>query len=370
MNEATHARDVPLAVPLGYGFPLGPLGRARHVRDCLVAGYSPELYYEEMVSWRAFGRSYLFVSRAEIIRHVLLDNARNYQKGPFYRALIQPALGRGSFASEGAIWQRHRQVVAPMFQPRTITHFVPAMVAETRQTIDDWRRKGDGAIVDLGIGMPRLTFSILLATVFSTEVPRNFAPVEASFAKYLRDIRPGLAEWLGLDRFIPAVSRARRRGRKAFLALDRFIEGAVAARVGAPPRDDLLGRLVAACNDPALPFSMEDVRDEVATIFLAGHETTAQALTWTFYLLSRHPEVEARLRLELEEVLRDRDPAYEDLDRLAYTRAVLQEAMRLYPPVPAFSRQAIADDRLEEVTIPAGTIVGFAPWVLHRHRKL
>ena len=254
MNEATHARDVPLAVPLGYGFPLGPSGRARHVRDCLVAGYRPELYYEEMVSSRVFGRSYLFVSRAEIIRHVLLDNARNYQKGPFYRALIQPALGRGSFASEGAIWQRHRQVVAPMFQPRTITHFVPAMVAETRQTIDDWRSKGDGAIVDLGIGMPRLTFSILLATVFSTDVPRNFAPVEASFAQYLRDIRPGTRSscW-ALDRFIPAVSRARRRGRKAFLRARSVHRGAQLLSAPARlPATTCLDGLIAACNDPAL----------------------------------------------------------------------------------------------------------------------
>lgn len=306
-----------------------------------------------------FGPSFL-VSAPEGVKRVLLDAADDYPKAEFQSRLFEAFLGEGILTSEGEAWRRHRRLMAPAFDPRSLEALVPTIAATAREFAGAWR---PGEVVDLSEAMGELTLKIISRAMFSA-AGDDLGPV---MERTLRSAEAVL-ERFGLADFTPGLRdvRARRREREVaalFTVFDNWIARLIAERRAAPGGGDLLDRLIAA-RDPQTEQRLSDreVRDQFVTIFIAGHETTAVALVWTWYLLATHPQVEARLHAELD-ASPDAPPAY--------ARQVIEEAMRLFPPVPRIPlRQARADDVICGVRIPKGALVCVAPWVVHRHRAL
>lgn len=346
----------------------GLLETVRKLRHDQLSVYGPQSFTRDIVTWRMGRLHSVFVNRPEDIEHVLLTNHRNYAKSRFTRQILEPVLGRGLLTSEGDFWRRQRRIAAPAFHHKRLVAFAAIMVEEAKATAGAWSAK-TGA-VDVSAEMMALTLRIIARTMFSTAVDRDIRLVGDAMDTMLRLGDPSVLDLLGLPEWLP---RPRPRAlRRAVLDLERLIARILAERrAAADPGEDLLGMLLST-RDEETGEGMTDrqLRDELMTILLAGHETTANALSWTWFLLASHPTEEGRLHAELDTVLGDRDPTYADYPRLAYARQCLEEAMRLYPPAHTISRQAIGPDRLGEVEIRPGTVVTISPYVTHRNPGL
>ena len=342
------------------------------LRDNALAIFGPEAFAELYIESRFFWRRTLLVNDPAGIRHVLLDNAGNYTKTLITRELVEPGLGQGLLTSEGETWRRHRRIMAPAFDHRSIVGYAPIMTAIAEDFRDRWTAQPAGETLDVAREMMHATLLIIARTMFSSDSDAIVEIVEHAVGRYQNEIRPGLLDLLGLPDWVPRPGR-RRRADRALGAFNREIERLIAERTrqGAAGPRDLLGRLLAARDEETgSGMSRREIRDQVVTIFMAGHETTALALTWTWYLLALHPAAEARLHGELAAVLGGRAPGHDDLAKLPYTRMVIEEAMRLYPPAHTISREATDADSVGGHRIAPGTVILIAPWVVHRHRRL
>jgi cytochrome P450 len=300
------------------------------------------------------------------IRHVLADNARNYRKSPLYNKLTR-SLGQGLITSEGSYWLRQRRLAQPAFHRQRVAAFASVMTRSALETVERWRpAAARGASLDIGTEMMLLTQAIILRTLLGTEPGAASEEVGRAWPIVNRYI--GESFWsLGLTDGWPTPKN--RRFERARQALDRVVFRMIDEhRQRSRDGTDLLSMLIAA-RDEDTGEAMTDVqlRDEVMTFLLAGHETTALALAWTWYLLSQHPESQARLEAEVDAVLGGRTPELADLDRLPFARMVIEESMRLYPPAWGFSRQAIEPDVIGGYPLPAGWLVFVLPYVMHRH---
>ncbi|MCB9702428.1 MAG: cytochrome P450 [Myxococcales bacterium] len=303
----------------------------------------------------------------DAIKHVLVDNAKAYRKSRNYDGL-RLALGQGLVTSEGALWRRQRRLVAPAFTPGSIVRYVPDFVTAAEEAAERWAQAGD-ARTDVHHDMMELTFRIVGRTLFSVELGGDSDRIGPAFEEVIRFAE---ARAMSLVR-IPATwpTPANRRFARALAELDGLVERIVSerrARIerGEPGGHDLLAALLAARDEEGQPMDTRQLRDEVLTLIGAGHETTANALAFTLYLLSLHPEWERRVVDELASVLGDRSPTAEELARLPILERVIEESMRLLPPVWGFERQALADDVVLGHRIRRGDVVGVSTWGLHR----
>lgn len=313
---------------------------------------------------------YFFADPAHI-RHILATNSHNYCKGVGYRKL-RLALGEGLFVSEGKFWQKQRALLQPEFTTKAVAQFASAMTGAAERQLERWdRREQPRQPLDINEEMMGLAMEVIATTMFSTRVEGKAAQAARAFRYVLEFASERSVAIVDVPLFVP--TRANRRFKEAMQILRGYMGAIIDERRRMPaerrPRD-LLTRLLAAC-DPQSGVGMSDQQlfDEVVTIFFAGHETTAQWLTWTFYLLSRHPECDRALVTELREVLGGRTPTVEDVPRLVYTRRVLEESMRLYPPVWIFVRDAIGPDEIGGCKIPAGAMVVLSQYITHRHPR-
>ncbi|MEZ5450456.1 MAG: cytochrome P450 [Thiolinea sp.] len=220
--------------------------------------------------------------------------------------------------------------------------------------------------------MGKLTSEIIARTLFGKELGADKASaVINAFADYQRAIEQiHLSNFLGLPEWLPIGGLNMGAARKAARTIHRIVDGIIEGATREHEEGTLLADLLAAnAASRGESISLEGIRNELIVLFMAGHETTANALSWVWYLLSQSPEVEARLHEELERVLGGRLPTYEDYTQLTYTRAVFEETMRLYPPVPILSREASADDVIRRREVPKGSLMLVVPWLLHRHRN-
>jgi len=353
--------------------PRRPQGRVSLFRLVKLIGENAiATWPDEAFDWEWMDRSMwfrrVFVANApEAVKHVLLDNNDNYVKTPIARRLLEPGLGKGLITAEGADWRRQRRIMAPPFAPKRLESFAPGMVAETRRLTGAWR---PDAAIDVAEAMMRLTLAIISRAMFSVDADGEVAKIGEGVGAYQEQVRPGFADLLGLPGWLPRANV--RRGRKAMGEIGPILDGVVARRRrDGGPADDLLALLLAARDEETgKGMSAAEMRAQIATIFTAGHETTSNALTWTWYLLSLHPEARQRLEAELDAVLASRAPSHEDVPRLRYTRMVIEESMRLYPPVHTISRQALGPDTVAGHAVPKGADIIISPWLLHRHRKL
>jgi len=342
----------------------------RTLRDSSVATYGEEMFEQAVVERRVLWQRYLIVNAPRGIERVLLGNAGNYVKSRVARRLIEPGIGRGLLTSEGDAWRRQRRIMAPAFDHRSLVSYAPVMTEATAALLARWDRLADGAPLDIAAEMMRLTLQIIARTMFSTDADGIGPIVEEAVGRYQREVRPGLLDLLNLPDWWPRPTTRPRS--HIFDRLDAVIDRLV-NREGAAAGEskDLLARLLEA-RDAETGHGMDarELRDQVVTIFMAGHETTAQALTWTWYLLSQHPAEEDKFHAEIDRVLSGRTPRFEDLAELRYARMVLEESMRLYPPAHTMSREALAEDEIEGHRVTKGSVVSIVPWLIHRHRLL
>lgn len=308
----------------------------------------------DIVSVEVLGRRSYLIRHPDHIHRVLVEDAANYHKNADYtdpKKGMARFLGLGLLTSDGDFWKRQRKLVAPALHMKRIAGYADVMVQETQRTLNRWP---DGAEIDIDADMMRTTLNIVTRSLFQVdldaEVERvgNAVTVLQEFTSAMNSIETFLPEW------VPTPRRGRERD--AVRDLDDVVYGVIAEwRKRGEDRGDLLSMLMLARDDDGNPMSDKQVRDEIVTIFLAGHETTANTLNFTLYLLSKHPQVAAQLYQELEDVLQGANPTLDDLKRLPYTDRVVRESMRLYPPAFTVSRVSIADTTLGEYVVPAGT---------------
>ena len=337
-------------------------------------GAFPRAAYEQPVyiSKSMFGIGY-FINDPAGIKRVLLDNVANYPKTDMEQEGLGAAFGDGILVSTGEKWKSHRRTMAPSFDFKSIVSYSPAMVECSQAAIGQWDRKGSGSVVDIADEMTHLTLQIISRTMFSTDADRLGGLVDGAMRKGQDLLTFGLLDILPI--IGPRRIKARlARVRATFGEMDVVMHGLIQSRAKASGggTKDLLDRLVAARDsETGIGMTDEEIRDELVIIFLAGHETTALAMTYVWYLLSQHPVVEAKLHAELDSVLRGRAPTHDDLANLPYTKMVIEESMRLYPPAPGLSaRVAREEDEVAGQKIPKGATVLVTPWVVQRHRLL
>lgn len=355
--------------------PLGPLGLYRALRANSITAWRAEAYEEPYIADRNMLGGYILINDPDLIRRVLIDNAANYPKDGLQLEKLTPAVGRGLLTSEAESWRLQRRTVAPLFQPLGVAGYLAPMAASVEDMLARWERHADtGAIVDVARGMTALTYDIISRTVFSHEIETPAEIMGEAITTYFDALgRIDLWDVLPLPRWLPRPAFIRARpAQEIFREEVRRMLARRRARIAAGKAvpSDLVARLIEA-RDPETGEPLTDtvIHDNLVTFIGAGHETTANALAWTLFLLSQFPEADARLAAEAKDVT-DRVPGVDALARLTGTRMILEESMRLYPPVPFMSREAVAHDRLGEADVTPGTRIIIAPWVLHRHRKL
>lgn len=318
-----------------------------------------------------FGSAWL-VSDPAGLKQVLIDKVANYPKTAMENRFFRALFGDGLLSSEGDTWKTHRRIMAPSFDPRSVAGYADTMARTSAEFAERWAELPDGAERDVSDEMTALTLDIISKTMFSADASEMTGQTgvalqkagEAAFQFNLLDVLPIIGP-------IRMKQREKLMG-EIFAGMDAGIERLVAARKANPGQTDLLGRLVAALDEETgAGLSAKEVRDEVLTIFVAGHETTASAMTFVWYVLSQQPEWEKKLHAELAEVLGGRTPTEADLPNLRLTRRIIEETMRIYPPAPGLSaRVALEADEIGGQKIPKGGMVVISSWVLHRHRAL
>ncbi len=343
----------------------------RALRDSAIDSFAQEAYELDILERKVFGRRLFVINDLAAIKRVLIDNAANYKKTEITRRILEPGLGKGLITSEGETWRQHRRAMSPAFDHRSIAAYTPIMTGAAEELLALWGKVPAGTGVDVSTAMMEVTLNIISRTMFSSDSDDIVTIMGRSAGRYQAEMRPNIMDMLGWPRFLADLPRSG-VARRTLGEFDRVIDRLIDERTRDPgnyPRD-LLARLIAARDEQTGGgMSAQEVRDHIITIFLAGHETTAMAMTWTWFLLSQHPHEESRLHAELDSVLGGRAPTHEDLSNLTYTRMVVEESMRLYPPVHTIAREAINDDTLVGRRIPKGSAIMIAPWLLHRHVK-
>jgi cytochrome P450 len=317
------------------------------------------------------GRTRLYLlNHPDFVKDVLVQEHRRFHKGRGLE-LAKYLLGEGLLTSEGEVHRRQRRLAQPAFHPQRIAGYAAAMVRQAERISERWVELGRTADsppeLDIHREMMRLTLAIVADTLFGADVESEAQEIGQAIATSMELFR----SYMSLP-FAPLLERlplpSTRRFLKARARLDATIYRLIAQRRAAvEDRGDLLSMLLLAQDEEGSGgMTDQQLRDEAMTLFLAGHETTANALTWSWYLLSQHPEVEARLHVELNTVLGQRRAEAADVPRLPYTSAVLAESMRLYPPAWVIGRRAIMEHEVAGYRVPRGSIVLVSQWVMHR----
>lgn len=307
---------------------------------------------------------YLITNPADV-RHVLQDNARNYRKSPLYDKL-RMSLGNGLLTSEGEFWLRQRRIAQPAFHRQRVAALASEMADAARDAAAGWQTiAAGGQPVDVDQEMMRLTRTVVLRALLGADLGPFTDKIDDAWTIINEHIGEsfwslGLTDWLATAKY--------RRFQAARAVLQGAVDHVISQRRRHPSDSaDLLSMLLSARDEETgEAMTDEQLRVEVTTFLLAGQETTSLALTWTWYLLSQHAQAQQRLEAEIDRVLGDRPPDYADLANLPYTRMVIDEALRLYPPAWGFSRQALFDDELGGFHLPRGWLAFVIPYVLHR----
>ncbi len=325
--------------------------------------------FGDVVRIRIGPRIVHLLSHPDHIKHVLVTNAPNYQKDTPSSAKIGSITGPGLLTSNGDAWRQQRRLMQPAFHSERIATFAPIMTAATAAMLTRWRQHADrGTPLDIASEMMRLTYTIVGKTLFGADVTADSDRVEQAAGLVMAHAYHRLETIVDPPAWLPTPRN--RAFRAALETIDRVVYRIIEERRKSPVRaPDLLSHLLhGRDDDTGRGMSDEQLRNEIITLLLAGHETTANALTWTWWLLAAHPSAADRVRAEVHDVLRGTPPAVADLPRLAYTTRVIQEAMRLYPPIWIMERRVHDDDEIAGYHLPADSTVVLCPFVTHRHR--
>jgi cytochrome P450 len=370
MNIASVRRPIVPPTPPRAPDDMSFLGRLAVIKRNMIATWGQRAYEEDVIQGRFVFRNSFILNQPDAIRHVLLSNYENYSRTPAGIRMLRPVLGEGLLIAEGHAWTHQRRTLAPAFTPRATANLVPPMTAVLDETIVKLDARTSEP-VDLREIMQRMTLEIAGRTMFSFGMDRH-GPILRNFVMEYgaRLGRPYLLDMVLPLSWPSPMDFARARFRKRwteFVAMLIAERREMGKKDGAPPRD--LFDLPDEARDPETGkgFSDEQLVDEVATMILAGHETTATALFWALYLLALDPDTQEEIASETRGEHLD---SMADIDRQKFTRAVIEETMRLYPPAFLIARAAREKDNAAGVAIGKGDIIMIAPWLLHRHEKL
>ena len=317
--------------------------------------------YGPIASFRFGPRRIFLISDSDLIEQVLVTDAKHYIKHFGARA-YKPVLGNGLVTSEGETWLRQRRLSQPAFLKQRVQSYAPLMAELTNRMLDKWK---PGSDVDIHIEFSTLTSAIALKTLFDLDDAGDRQRFTETLRLAFNLMSARFRSLVKLPFWLPTPSN--RKLHLAVKELHAVVDGFIAAgRARTEPGDDLLSRLVSARDEDGTRMSDQQLRDEMMTLYLAGHETTALTLSWSWYLISQHPQVETKLLAEWNRVLKGRTPTPEDLLELPYTEAVITEAMRIYPPVYLIGREATQDLELGGYRVKKGYTIFMSQWVNHR----
>ncbi|MDQ3606818.1 MAG: cytochrome P450 [Gemmatimonadota bacterium] len=318
--------------------------------------------YGDIVSLRLGGWPTLLISHPEFAEYVLVKHHRNFVKNTFFWRHVRRLFGTGLLTNEGDSWLSQRRLAAPAFHTQRLNSYAEVMVGYTERMLEQW---SDGEVRDLHEDMMGLTMRIAAKTLFDADVTEDVEEVDRAVEAVLHEIAARFRRPVFVPDLVPIPGNIRYL--RGIRRLDALVTRVIRSRMASgEDRGDLLSMLLAARDDDGRGMSEQQLRDEVITLFLAGHETTALTLSWTWHLLTQHPAVEAKLAAEVEEVVGERSPRLEELPSLTYTEQVVKESMRLYPPAWAIGREAVEACEIGGYPVPAGTTILISPWVIHR----
>jgi cytochrome P450 len=326
--------------------------------------------------WRTYGDvvqfpiprppSYL-VNEPEGVRRVLVANARNYGKATIQYRSLSLVTGDGLLVADTEPWRHQRPLVQPAFHHETLERIVAHVDGALTRMFDAWDAVPAGSIIDVDSSMMTAALEVVGHALFGTDLSTDARRLAQATLAALDVVVARARVPITPPSWVP--SPANRRLQAALRELDTAVHGMLQERAGnaADEPRDMLDLLLSARDEAGDRLSSREVRDQVVTFIVAGHETVASALTWSWALLAQHPEIQAALQRESDEVLAGRAPTFADYGRLPFTRAVLDEALRLFPPAWLVTRRALGPDVLGGREIPAGALIILSPWLLHRH---
>ncbi|CAN5332372.1 cytochrome P450 [soil metagenome] len=341
-------------------------------RDPLLM-WSERHFTEPQLYGRGRFGEIIVVSHPEGVRHVLTENAANYEKGALQRRVLGPMLADGLLLTEGDTWRRARRILAPLFTPARTQKMAKRMAEVCGRRVEGWALRAGARVLNIDSEMSGLTFDILSATLFSDELDGDAKGFEAALNRYLSvGARISPLDVINAPPWIPRLGRLASGDTAKFF--EQRVSRLVSARrarieAGDAAPDDLLTALLSAHDEEdGGTLNDREVAANILTFVLAGHETTARTLGWAMHLVSRSPETATRLRAEADAF--DVDDQIRWADTLPWTRAVIEEAMRLFPPAPTLARRSLGPDVIGGQAIEAGAAVVISPWILHRHELL
>lgn len=322
--------------------------------------------YGDLVGFALGKTKVFFINHPDLIRRVLQDNHYNYSKDTIQYNTLATVTGRGLLTSDGEDWLRHRRMEQPAFSRTRLANLDQVILPAVEAMLDRWQHLLPGSEVDIDREMMAVTLEIVGKALFSIDLRTNAPRLTSAVLTALDHVIYKAQNPFALPDWFPTPQNL--AFKRALRQLDQAVLDIVAARRSGEPKDDLLGMLLAA-QDEASGMSLTDqqVRDEMITLLIAGHETVASALTWSWYLLAQHPQIGEKMRAEVLKVAETRMPVYADLERLSLTSQVFSEALRLYPPAWLITRKAVSEDTLDGQNIPAGALIVISPYVIHRH---
>jgi cytochrome P450 len=354
--------------------PLPPIALLRTLKRNPLECWATQHFEQPIVAGGLPIGHTLLVHEPGAIRHVLLENAANYQKERLQRRVLSAGLSDGLLSAEGEQWRLQRRIIAPMFARRTVMDFTAAMMEAAEALVERWSGHGDCATIDVAAEMAKVTLDVVERTIFSDGFGSDAEAIRLAMTTYFNTIgKISPLDVLGVPDFVPRLSRFRVRSTLRFFEteVDRVISARrriLAEQPDSAPSDLLTHLLQALDTASEDRLSEAEVRSNILTFIAAGHETTANTLSWTMFLLSQSPEWRERVEAEVDRELTGSAPGI--ADRLVETRAVIEETIRLYPPIAAISRVALAGDDLNGERARPGSLIVISPYVLHRHRLL
>jgi unspecific monooxygenase len=329
-------------------------------------------YEEDTLLGQGLGRTRVLINTADAIHRVLVENTANYHRTSATIRILRPVVGDGLLLSEGDDWRHQRRTMAPAMAPRVVPMMARHVALATEQTIAQVAQVAPRFPVDILATMQFLALEIAARSMFSLEMRQYGAALRRHITAFSKNLgRPYFLD-LMLPPGIPTIRDfARMRFRSRWIAfMDEIIEARLRAPTEGKPRDLFDMLLTARDPETGEAFSRAQLRDQMATMIVAGHETTALTLFWSLYLLASSPVDQERVAEEVRTVDLSPDNAADALAKLPYTKAVVNESLRLYPPAFALARIASGPDQVGDVAVPRGTLVMISPWVLQRHRRL
>lgn len=315
------------------------------------------------ISYNVLGPVKMYqITEPSLIHQILVEKADKFHKAARIRNALEPFAGNGIFLSEGDFWKKQRKLAQPAFHSKRIGSYAETMVDFTTQMLDGWR---DGETRDIARDMMKVTLQIVSKTLFDADVSGDAERVGVLLTEVLESANQKLNEAFELPAWWPSPKRERLKAVIAELdtLIYRFIDD---RKQSGEDKGDLLSMLLAAQDEDGNGMSVKQLRDESMTLFIAGHETTAVALSWALYLLSTHPDTLQKLQAEVDNVLQGRVPTLQDLPHLPYTEMVMKESMRLYPPASGVAREALEDVEIGGYAFKKGELISINFYAMHQ----